>query len=103
MQMRVFIAALLLAMAGPGLAAEIIVTDGDTLRLNQTNYRLDGVDAPEIDQLCLDERGDVGPCGVAARDRLSAYIGNRAVRCEDKGPDRSTSSGGSGFVRSKAR
>jgi endonuclease YncB( thermonuclease family) len=87
MQMRVFIAALLLAMAGPGLAAEIVVTDGDTLRVNRTNYRLDGVDAPEIDQLCLDEHGDVGPCGIAARDRLSAYIGNRAVRCEDKGPD----------------
>lgn len=87
MHMRALIAALLLAMAWPCLAAEIVVTDGDTLRVNRTNYRLDGIDAPEIDQLCLDEHGDVGRCGVAARDRLSAYIGNRAVRCEDKGPD----------------
>jgi endonuclease YncB( thermonuclease family) len=85
--MRVLIAVLLLAMAWPSQAAEIVVTDGDTLQLNRTNYRLDGIDAPEIDQLCLDENGDVGPCGVAARDRLSAYIGDRAVRCEDKGPD----------------
>ncbi len=86
--MRAFITALLLlATAGPGLAAGITVTDGDTLRLNGTNYRLEGIDAPEIDQICLDENGDIGPCGVAARDRLRAYIGNRTVRCEDKGPD----------------
>ena len=79
--------ALLLAMAGPGLAANIAVTDGDTFRLDGTTYRLDGIDAPEIDQTCLDQAGDVWPCGVAARDRLSGHIGNRAVRCEDKGPD----------------
>src|SRR5258705_11971016 len=85
--MRVLIAALLLAMAGPSLANEIVVTDGDTFQLDHTTYRLDGIDAPEIDQTCLDQSGDVWPCGVTARDRLSAYIGNRAVRCEDKGPD----------------
>jgi endonuclease YncB( thermonuclease family) len=85
--MRTLIVALLLATAGPGLAAEIAVTDGDTFQLDRTIYRLDGIDAPEIDQTCLDRRGDVWPCGVAARDRLSAHIGKRAVRCEDKGPD----------------
>jgi endonuclease YncB( thermonuclease family) len=85
--MRLLIAVLLLAMAGPGLAAETAVTDGATFRLDRTIYRLDGIDAPEIDQMCLDERGEVWACGVAARDRLSAYIGKRAVRCEDKGPD----------------
>jgi endonuclease YncB( thermonuclease family) len=79
--------ALLLAMAGPSLAAEIVVTNGDTFQLDRTIYRLDGIDAPEIDQMCLDQRGDVWPCGVTVRDRLSAYIGNRAVSCEDKGPD----------------
>ena len=84
---RVVIASLLLVMAGPSLAAEIVVTNGDTFKLDRSIYRLDGIDAPEIDQMCLDQRGDVWPCGVAARDRLSAYIGNRAVRCEDKGPD----------------
>jgi endonuclease YncB( thermonuclease family) len=85
--MRALIAALLLAMVGPSLAAETVVTDGDTLQLDSTTYRLDGIDAPEIDQTCLDQSGDVWPCGVTARDRLNAYIGNRAVRCEDKGPD----------------
>jgi endonuclease YncB( thermonuclease family) len=48
--MRALIAALLLAMVGPSLAAEIVVTDGDTLQLDRTIYRLDGIDASEIDQ-----------------------------------------------------
>jgi endonuclease YncB( thermonuclease family) len=85
--MRALIAALLLAMAGPSLAATIVVADGDTFQLDGTIYRLDGIDAPEIDQTCLDQRGNVWPCGLAARDRLRTYLGNRAVRCEDKGPD----------------
>jgi len=84
---RVVIASLLLALAGPSLAAEISVSNGDTFKLDRTIYRLDGIDAPEIDQMCLDQHGDVWPCGVAARDRLSAHIANRAVRCEDRGPD----------------
>jgi endonuclease YncB( thermonuclease family) len=85
--MRALIAALLLAMVGPALAADITVTDGDTFRLGQAMYRLDGIDAPEIDQTCLDQAGDTWPCGSAARDRLRAHIGSRIVRCEDKGPD----------------
>src|SRR4029079_19356757 len=85
--MRALIVALLLAMAGPSLATEIVVTNGDTFQLDRTIYRLDGIDAPEIDQMCLDQRGDVLACGASRRDRLSAYIGSRAVRCEDKGPD----------------
>ena len=61
--MRILVAALLLTMVGPGLAADIAVTDGDTFRLDRTIYRLDGIDTPEIDQMCLDQSGDVWPCG----------------------------------------
>jgi endonuclease YncB( thermonuclease family) len=85
---RALVAVLLLAIVGPSLAAEIAVMDGDTFQLDNTIYRLEGIDAPEIDQTCLDQSGEVWPCGVTVRDRLSAHIGKRAVRCEDKGPDR---------------
>src|SRR4029450_11358140 len=85
--MRPLIAVLLVVIAGPSLAAEIVVTNGDTLQLDRTIYRLEGIDAPEIDQMCPDQTGAVWPCGVGGRNRLSAHIGSRAVRCEDKGPD----------------
>jgi endonuclease YncB( thermonuclease family) len=85
--MRLLIAALLLAMAGPSLAAETVATDGATIRVNRTIYRLDGIDAPEVDQTCLDEHDEAWACGVAGRDRLSAHIANHAVHCDDKGPD----------------
>ena len=45
--MRAFIAVLFLMMFGPGLAADAIIKDGDSLTLNGTAYRLDGIDAPE--------------------------------------------------------
>ena len=47
--MRILVAAVLLTMVGPGLAADIAVNDGDTFRLDRTIYRLEGIDAPEID------------------------------------------------------
>jgi hypothetical protein len=49
--------------------------------------RLDGIDAPELDQPCINEKGAEWKCGIEARDRLMAWIGKRAVRCDDKGPD----------------
>jgi endonuclease YncB( thermonuclease family) len=88
--MRALIAAMVLvvmALAAPALAADPEVTDAGTVRLDGTSFRLDGVDAPDIDQMCLDPGGAVWPCGVEARDRLNAHIQRRAVRCEDKGPD----------------
>ena len=62
--MRALIAALLLAMAGPSLAAEIVVTDGDTFQLDRTIYRLDGIDAPEIDQMCSTNAATSGRAGL---------------------------------------
>jgi hypothetical protein len=41
-----------------------------------------------MDQICLDEKGQPWKCGVAARDALAKWIANRAIRCDDEGPDR---------------
>jgi hypothetical protein len=50
-------------------------------------FRLDGIDAPEADQFCLNEKGAVSRCGIEARDRLKTLLAGRAVHCEDKGAD----------------
>jgi endonuclease YncB( thermonuclease family) len=71
----------------PSRVADLIVTDGDTIKLNGRSYKLDGIDSPERDQVCLDEKREPWACGTEARDRLANHIGTRAVRCEDKGPD----------------
>jgi hypothetical protein len=84
--MRGWIAGLILILTSPVWAAECI--DGDTLIVDGTDFRLDGIDAPEFNQICLDEKGEEWLCGRDARDALAKLTANCAtVRCEDKGPD----------------
>jgi endonuclease YncB( thermonuclease family) len=71
--------------ASQSFAASATVKDGGTLQLNGVTYRLDGIDAPELDQMCIDEHADAWACGVEARDQLASLIGSRQVRCEDLG------------------
>ncbi len=49
-----------------------IVRDGGTIQLGDVTYRLDGIDAPAFDQMCIDDHADAWACGVEARDQLSA-------------------------------
>ena len=53
------------------------VIDGDTFRGGGQDFRLVGVDCPELDQ----------PGGTAARDYLSALILHKYVEYESKGID----------------
>ena len=85
--MHVLIAILLCIVIGPSWAEEAIITDGDTLILNGNLYRLDGIDAPETDQVCLDDKRNVWACGLEARDQLRKFVGKRDVRCDRKGYD----------------
>ena len=85
--MRSLITVLFFIVVAPSWAAEATITDGDTLILNGTPYRLDGIDAPETDQVCLDETGAVWACGIEARDQLTKFVSKRDVRCDGKGYD----------------
>jgi endonuclease YncB( thermonuclease family) len=85
--MRSFILILAILSASPSLAAGAVVKDGGTLQLNGVTWRLDGIDAPAFDQVCIDEHADAWTCGVDARDQLAKLIGDRQVRCGDLGPD----------------
>lgn len=82
--MKVLFTVLFFIAVAPSWAEEATVTDGNTLILNGTPYRLDGIDAPETDQVCLDETGAVWTCGIEARDQLRKFVGQRSVRCEGK-------------------
>ncbi|QPF82326.1 thermonuclease family protein [Bradyrhizobium genosp. L] len=73
--------------ATPGVAAPAVVKDAGTVQLGNTTYRLDGIDAPAIDQLCTDEHADVWSCGVEARDQLVKLIGGKPIHCDDIGGD----------------
>src|SRR5262245_65573326 len=80
--MPVLIAILFCLVIGPSWAEEAIIADGDTLILNGIPYRLDGIDAPETDQVCLNEKRNVWACGLEARDQLKKFVGKRDVRCD---------------------
>jgi endonuclease YncB( thermonuclease family) len=86
--MRFLIIILALLWASSGWALDTIIKDGDTVQLAEVTYKLDGIDAPEFDQMCIDEHAEPWACGVEARDRLADLIGKRAVHCEDLGPDK---------------
>jgi endonuclease YncB( thermonuclease family) len=87
MIMRELIVVLAFIVASPGVANSQPVPDGDgdSLTVDGTKFKLDGVDAPELDQICLDEKGEVWACGIVARDRLRDFIGNRKSKCTDLG------------------
>lgn len=73
--------------AGQAWAANPTIKDGSTLQLGSVTYRLDGIDTPALDQVCIDEHADAWTCGVEAREQLTRLIGGRAVRCDDLGID----------------
>src|SRR5262249_45477926 len=63
------------------------VVDGDTLVIGETKVRIEGIDAPETDQICLNASGVRWNCGIEARDRLAAHIGGQKVICAPNGID----------------
>jgi endonuclease YncB( thermonuclease family) len=88
---RVLLAALL--FVGNAHASELItgvarIVDGDTLVVGDIKVRLEGIDAPETDQLCLDAHSVKWTCGIAARDQLVSHIDNRPIQCKPTGSDR---------------
>ena len=74
-----------------GAASELVgrasVIDGDTIEIHGQSIRLQGIDAPESDQLCTTS-GTRYRCGQKAALALSELIGNRTVSCVRTGTDR---------------
>jgi endonuclease YncB( thermonuclease family) len=70
------------------LAGPPRVIDGDTIAVGSRHVRLQGIDAPETEQVCLDAHGEQWTCGIAARDHLFAHIAGRPITCAARGEDR---------------
>jgi endonuclease YncB( thermonuclease family) len=69
-----------------GLTSLTRAQDADTIKLDGKTYWLDGIDAPEIDQGCLDEDGELYPCGRKASEELARFIAGRPIKCDDLHP-----------------
>lgn len=86
------LALVLLVLLCRAQAAEMIsglprIVDGDTIAVHDVKIRLEGIDAPETDQVCLDQHSATWTCGIAARNRLAGHVGGRPVDCAPSGQD----------------
>ena len=63
------------------------VVDGDTITINTTQIRLEGIDAPESEQICLGANGSTWQCGKTATQHLSSLLKGLNVSCEKSGED----------------
>ena len=57
------------------------IREGDQIQIGTARIRLGGIDAPSVDQLCLNTKGERWTCGVAARDELIHHTDNKSWTC----------------------
>jgi endonuclease YncB( thermonuclease family) len=66
---------------------KIQVIDGDTIHIGKLKYRLFGIDAPEIKQICEKDNTKI-QCGVIAKSVLKNKIADKIPECIVKDKDR---------------
>lgn len=92
MFMRLLFALPLLLLPALAEAADVSgipkIHDGDQVQFGNTKIRLSGIDAPSVDQLCLNTKGERWTCGVAARDELARHVENKSWTCHLQQTDR---------------
>ena len=67
-------------------ASHVTVVDGDTIKFGDIKIRFSGIDAPEINQICVASEGKVA-CGKISRDILITKVTNNKISCTDEGKD----------------
>ncbi|MCP5085805.1 MAG: thermonuclease family protein, partial [Rhodobacteraceae bacterium] len=66
---------------------QLQIVDGDTLILDGTRYRINGIDAPEAGQKCTSDRGKSWACGDAATNALYEMTVGRTATCKKLATD----------------
>ena len=88
MFIRFLLAIAVLLLPAMAEAADITgvpkIREGDHIQIGNTRIRLGGIDAPSVDQLCLNTQGERWTCGVAARDELIKYADNKSWTCHTR-------------------
>jgi len=85
MLLKLLFAILAFFLPAIAMAADISgtakVREGDHVQIGSTRIRLGGIDAPSVDQLCLNNSGERWTCGIAARDELIKHTDNKTWTC----------------------
>lgn len=68
--------------------AVVLVRDGDSLAIDGTEFRIFGIDAPELGQSCEDGNGRPWRCGEAAKSALRNLVSAGDLRCQPQARDR---------------
>ena len=75
------------------------VVDGDTIHINNYKFRLEGIDAPEMRQLCKKESFKISfligftfykdySCGKVSKEKLITKINTSEIKCISSSKDR---------------
>lgn len=64
------------------------IREADQVQIGNVRIRLGGIDAPSVDQLCLNTKGERWTCGVAARDELIKRTAGKSWTCQTRAVDR---------------
>src|ERR1700674_5954358 len=85
MFMKFWIAIAIFVLPARAPAADVSgipkIREGDQVQIGNARIRLAGIDAPSVDQLCLNTKGERWTCGIAARDELIRHADNKSWTC----------------------